>query len=362
MKIGIISMQRVPNYGSYLQALGLKSILTEMGHNVCFVDYNPGKPVVKYNKLSRVKYLVKSIPFIQYANDAIKYYILHRKQFNYAYRLIYLKDLGINYSHNYDEKLDVAVIGSDEVFNCLQDGSNVGFSPMLFGNGVNAKKKITYAASFGNTELEGLINYGLKDRVAEYIQQLDFISVRDTNSCNIVYQLIHHYPSINVDPVLIAEYQIPDIDIKISDYIILYTYKSREYSEEEIRIIRDFAHNNNKKLISVGNGQPWVDEYIVVSPLEMLAYFKKADFVITDTFHGTVFSAKYNVPFATLVRDNNKQKLKDLTSKLNLDDRVMTSFADLQTLYDKHKDFTKTNEIISKEKNNTSTYLKNAIG
>lgn len=355
-------MQRVPNYGSYLQALGLKSILAEMGHSVCFVDYKPGKPAVEYDKLSRIKYLVKSIPFIQYANDAIKYYILKRKQFDYAYRLIYLKDLGVNYSHNYDEKVDVAMIGSDEVFNCLQDGPNVGFSPMLFGNGVNTKKKITYAASFGNTELEGLKNYGLKERVAEFLQQLDAISVRDTNSYSIVYQLTHKYPTINLDPVLIADYHIPNIDIRIKDYIILYTYKSRAYSEEEIKIIRDFAHSNNKKLVSIGNGQPWVDEYILVSPLEMLAYLKKADFVITDTFHGTVFSAKYNVPFATLVRDNNKQKLKDLTSRLDLDDRVMDTFIDLQKLYDKHKDFTRTNEIISEEKYNTYIYLKNAIG
>lgn len=362
MKIGIISMQRVPNYGSYLQALGLKSILAEMGHSVCFIDYKPEKPVVTYDKLSRAKYLLKSIPLVQYANDAIKFYVLKRKRFDYAYRLMYLRDLGVGYLYNYNENVDVAVIGSDEVFNCLQAGFNVGFSPMLFGKGVNAKKIISYAASFGNTEIDGLINYGLKDRVAKYIQQLNSISVRDTNSYNIVYQLIHHYPSLNLDPVLIADFSIPDIDVKIKDYIILYTYPSRKYSEEEISIIRGFAHNNNKKLISIGNGQPWVDEYILVPPLEMLAYFKKADFVITDTFHGTVFSAKYNVPFATLVRDNNMQKLKDLTSRLHLDDRVMDSFADLQRLYDNHKDFTETNEIILEEKNNTFTYLEKAVG
>lgn len=362
MKIGIISMQRVPNYGSYLQALGLKTILSEMGHSVCFVDYKPGKPAVNYNKLSRIKYLVKSIPPIQYANDAIKFYLLKKKRFDYAYRLMYLRDLGVDYSYNYDEQVDVAVIGSDEVFNCLQDGFNVGFSPMLFGNGVDAKRIITYAASFGNTEIEGLINYGLKDKVAKYIQQLNSISVRDQNSYNIIYQLVHRYPSVNLDPVLIADFSIPDIDVKIKDYIILYTYPSRKYSEEEIRIIRGFAHNNNKKLISIGNGQPWVDEYILVPPLEMLAYLKKADFVITDTFHGTVFSAKYNVPFATFARDNNMQKLKDLTTRLHLDDRVMKSFADLQKIYDKYKDFTETNEIILEEKKNTATYLKNALG
>lgn len=362
MKIGIISMQRVPNYGSYLQALGLKSILSKMGHNVSFIDYKPGKPAVSYRKISRVKYLVKSIPLIQYANDAIKYRVLNRKLFDYAYRLNYLKGLGVDYSHNYNEKVDVAIIGSDEVFNCLQSGFNVGFSPMLFGSGVNAKKIISYAASFGNTELAGIKQFGLEDRLARYIDRFDAISVRDANSALIVNHLIHKSPSINLDPVLISEYTIPEINIKKEDYIILYTYKSREYSEGEINTIKNFAHNNGRKLISIGNGQPWVDEYLLVSPLEMLAYFKKADFIITDTFHGTIFATKYNVPFATYVRDNNKQKLIDLTNRLYLSDRVINSFEDLQVLYDTEKDFTKTNAVISRERNNTYSYLKKALG
>lgn len=362
VKIGIISMQRVPNYGSYLQALGLKNILTSMGHSVCFVDYKPRKPVVEYRKISRAKYLVKSIPAIQYFNDIIKFYVFKRKRFDYAYRLLYLKELGVEYSYNFKEKVDLVIIGSDEVFNCLQSGFNVGFSPMLFGDGVNTKKVISYAACFGNTELEGLEKYGLCDKLAHYLQKFEAISVRDSNSYSIVYQLIHRKPNINLDPVLISDFQIPELDIKIQDFIILYTYKSRVYSQEEIKAIRDFAHDNGKKLISIGNGQTWVDEYILVSPLEMLYYFRKADFVITDTFHGTVFSAKYNVPFAVYVRDSNKHKLKDLIRRLDLNDRVICSFEDLQRLYDSPKDFTKTNMIIKEEMDNTFSYLETAIG
>ncbi len=361
MKIGIISMQRVPNYGSYLQALGLKSILNSMGHTVRFIDYKPGKPAVSYRKLSRAKYLLKSIPYIQHANDAIKFNILGRKHFDYVYRLKYLKELGVGYSYNYKEKVDLAIIGSDEVFNCLQSGFNVGFSPMLFGKGINTKKVISYAASFGNTELDALEHYGVKDKIKVYIEGLDSISVRDSNSFFIVNQLINKEPSINLDPVLIADFDIPDIEIELKNYIILYTYKSRVYSDEEIKTIKGFARNNGKKLISIGNGQPWVDEYILTSPLEMLAYFKRADFIITDTFHGTVFSAKYNVPFATYVRDNNKQKLQDLTERLYLTDRVINSFEELQQIYDRPKDYTKTNMIIFEERHKTHAYLENAI-
>lgn len=44
----------------------------------------------------------------------------------------------------------------------------------------------------------------------------------------------------------------------------------------------------------------------------MLAYFINADYVITDTFYGTVFSIKYQIPFATIFRESNKEKLSDL--------------------------------------------------
>ena len=50
MKIGIMSMQRVANYGSFLQAFGLKTLLEKKGHEVCFIDYHAGKPVVSYKK------------------------------------------------------------------------------------------------------------------------------------------------------------------------------------------------------------------------------------------------------------------------------------------------------------------------
>ena len=67
--------------------------------------------------------------------------------------------LGIADEMNYNPTVDCLVIGSDEVFNCIQKNSNVGYSPELFGKNNHAKKLITYAASFGNTTLEKLEKY-----------------------------------------------------------------------------------------------------------------------------------------------------------------------------------------------------------
>ena len=68
----------------------------------------------------------------------------------------------------------------------------------------------------------------------------------------------------------------------------------------------------------------------MASPLEVLAYIKHADYVVTDTFHGSVFSIKYQVPFATIIRESNQQKLSDLLHRFQLDDRRLLQLSDLE--------------------------------
>lgn len=357
MKVGIISMQRVPNYGSYLQAYGLKQIIEGLGHDVGFIDYKEGTPVVPFSKAAQIKYKILNLNGVLAANDWFKYTILGKKNFVYEYRMRYLKDLGIGYKKKADHA-DAVVIGSDEVFNCLQAGFNVGFSPMLFGCGVPAEKVISYAASFGYTNLNGLNQYGVKQQVAAYLEKLNDISVRDENSKEIVYALTGRQPETNLDPVLIADYKLSEIDTSFGEYVILYTYKTREYSESEKTQIKEFCRKNKKKLISIGNAQNWVDMQIHASPLELLAYFRKADFIITDTFHGSVFSIKYNKCFATMIRENNRQKLTDLLMRLKRHDRIIQSFEDLQMMYEKPIDYHETNEIIMMEKEHTLSYLR----
>ena len=357
MKIGILSMQRVPNYGSFLQAYGLKRILESLGHEVCFIDYRSGRPIVPYSKRARVGYCLLEIPVVRCLNDWIKYYVLGKKFFDYKYRLDYLKMLGIGYRKEYNTAVDIAVVGSDEVFNCLQSGLNVGFSKMLFGQGIKAKKVISYAASFGYSDIAGLENYGVASIVAEYLKTFSAISVRDNNSNEIVERLSGRKPEMNLDPVLVSEFDLPEVELPYKNYIVLYTYKSREYSENEKKTILEFCESHHKELISIGSAQDWVKNKVEADPLMLLAYIKKADFIITDTFHGTVFSIKYNKPFATLVRDNNKQKLGDLLQRLNMSERRISSFSELGSLYEDPIDYSKTNAIIEYEKQHARLYL-----
>ena len=158
LKVGILSMQRIANYGSFLQAYGLKKILEELGCEVQFVDYHPGETLVPNEMGNGFKRKLLKVMEVFSNNAPIleKFKFIKYKK-NYAKN--YYPYLGIDEKMNFSPELDVLIIGSDEVFNCVQDNANVGFSPELFGYGNRAKKVISYAASFGNTTIDKLKKY-----------------------------------------------------------------------------------------------------------------------------------------------------------------------------------------------------------
>jgi polysaccharide pyruvyl transferase WcaK-like protein len=270
--------------------------------------------------------------------------------------------LGITEKRNYRDQVDVLVIGSDEVFNCLQPNPFVGYSRELFGKDNNAGKIISYAASCGNTTLEGLKKYNIDKEVGQMLKKFSAISVRDNNSFEVINKLTEKSPIINVDPVIIADFDtyIPEQN-KLKDYILIYAYQDRISNEKEINAIKNFAYNHNKKLVSIGSHQKWVDIKIEADPFELLSYVKNADYIITDTFHGSIFSIKYNKPFATFIRESNKQKLRDLLQRFSVADRELKNANELEDILLKPIDFDRVNSIIAVEKEKSIAYLQDNL-
>ena len=367
-RVGILSMQRIKNYGSILQAYALKKIIEELGNEVEFVDYHIEEPVIKTDKDKRsykinkvLETLEGDAPFVQKVQ-----YIFHKKNFGKKYYNI----LGINDNMNYNPKLDTLVIGSDEVFNCIQANKNVGYSLELFGKNNNAKNVITYAASFGNTTIKKLEDYEKKEEIEELLNKINSISVRDENSGNIVKELSKKDVIYNLDPVLIYDYmnkceEIPNIKIK-EKYIIVYAYSNR-ITKQESEYIKEYAKKNKLKVYAIGGAQKCADKFIDCSPFEVLAYFRNAEMIITDTFHGSIFSIINHKKFVTLVRKSvgtaygNEEKLTDLLKRLNLKQRIMYDIEEIDKKLAEDIDYNETDEIIFCERKKTAQYLKDNI-
>lgn len=367
-KVGIMSMQRIANYGSFLQAHALKQMIEEFGCKVEFVDYHVGAPVIAENADSKNKYVRK----IEKGLETFKYQtpFAHKLSFiryKQSFAQKYMPLLGITDEMNYNPTLDCLVIGSDEVFNCIQKNSNVGYSPELFGKDNHAKRLITYAASFGNTTLEKLIKYKKADEIGTLLMKFDAISVRDANSGAIVEKLTGQEPVYNLDPVLIYDYmnccdKIPQLRAD-EKYLILYAYAGR-ISNDEADWISTYAKRKNLKVYAIGGIQKYADRFVDCSPFEVLTYFRNAEEVITDTFHGSIFSVITHRLFTTLIRKSvgdsygNEEKLHDLLERLGLEDRMTMKIEDVENINVQAIDYAKVDGLLKEYREAAKEYLR----
>jgi len=359
MKVGIMSMQRIKNYGSFLQAYALKKTIESMGNDVEFVDYH------QVNASSHNRYTIKNI---------VKYFLhssTRKKRKMYAVASLYeaefdayFKILGLNEEYNYNPELDVLVIGSDEVFNCYQTHDGQVLSLELFGKDSKCKRLISYAASFGHTTLEQIIQNGEYDTICGYLNQFDSISVRDENSAHIITDMLGTEPKRHLDPVFLYDFEdeLSQCDVRIPNepYMIVYAYRGR-FSAEEGKYIKRFAQKNNLKIIALEGVQDFCDDFVLANPFEVIRYVQGAEYVVTDTFHGTVFSIKYNKKFASFVRDSNSQKLKCLLNKFNLCNHIVDNLNDFENVITYDEDYDRINEMIDKEVEISTCYLKDEI-
>ena len=364
--VGIMSMQRIRNYGSFLQAYGLRRLLESLGCEVRFVDYRLGRCLVEPERKSRLPRpaakLVEALagPGPLAAKLAYANYKRH-----YDARTWQLLGLPGEPDYRTDD-LDMLVIGSDEVFNCVQANPNVGYSPDLFGAGSKAGRTVTYAASCGNTTVSKLRERGVDGEVAGWLKGLDAVSVRDENTASVVRELAGGDPVRNLDPVLawdfFGEEDVPESPVE-GRYMIAYAYSGR-LAREECAALRAYADGRGLKVVNVGGVQGCCDEFLDLGPFEVLAAFRGAECVLTDTFHGTVLSAIAERPFATIVRTRgygNAEKLTDLLSRLGLGSRVASSPASFASLFDAVPDWAPMRERIADGRSAARDYLQKEV-
>lgn len=369
MVVGILSMQEINNYGSLLQAYALKKIIESLsGAKVVFL------PIEKVPE----DYLLleeHSIDFSEehekksgFSISKINKYLINR--FLNNKRQSSLVGLFSDFRNNvlktkkYVGPLDLCVIGSDEVFNCINSGW-WGFSSQLFGNITNAKKVITYAASCGSTTIESLPEK-VKTKIAASFEKVDFFSVRDINTSNFVSSLSKKPINVHLDPAIIydftGEMEQDGSCIKLpKKYCLIYSYRNRINKKEDFKQILSFCKKHRMTPVAVGGFQYWIKKNIPCSPFQCLNVFKNASFVITDTFHGAIFAAKYSSRFAVLTRESNKNKLNDLINRLRIDKHHILSFSELEDKYSLEEDKTSINVLIDEEKKKSVAYLTKAI-
>lgn len=384
-KVGIMSMQRVKNYGSFLQAFALKNILEKISQSeIIFVDFKTKhgvKDSVKESldafKSKKLKYQVLLFIF-KLVNRGTYRHVIHNPKIINIINLFNFYDLyckrfeeefwpmlGLRDSMNYSPLLDVLVIGSDEVFNYVE-ALKSGYSDELFGNNQNVHYLMSFAGSFGCTRYEDLEKLGSTKKIKDYFMKFDAISVRDQNSKNIIECLTGKKSAYHLDPVFHFDYSeyMPKLSHN-KPYLAVYAYSG--LSDEYKEVIKKYAMKHNLEILCFMGYQNGLGKFMNISPFELLSYMKDADRIITTTFHGSVFSLKYNKKFCAIVQHRtgngygNDEKLGDLLKRVNLMNQMIDQPELVENTLDYEIDYISVNRYINECVQDGIDYLKEHI-
>lgn len=329
-KVGILTYHHAINYGATLQGYALWQTVKKLGYDVEFIDYRPVKAIKSYF-LNRylISNLIKSVKIENFLHH-------HAKQGTIkAYTSSKLKENKLNY--------DIVIVGSDEVWNI---NSIRGFDTSYFLEFIRNQKtiKMSYAASFGSTKTLGKHT----EHISHLLNQFDSISVRDSNSLNLVRNECNCEATKVLDPTFLADYSdIISENNHQEEYLLVYAFN---LSLEEENIIKFLSENKSLKIISIGYYNKIAHKNLVnVSTEEWLGYFKGASYIVSSFFHGTIFSIIFAKPFTTLSRGDKSIKVTDLLRDLGLEKCIFSAKLDIQDFSDKNSsiDYTEVYEKLS---------------
>lgn len=348
MKVCIVTVYNSINSGSYWQAFALGWKLEQLGHKVCYYKREAADGSSN-SKKSQVIQMVKTL--LKYgAGAAIKYgqmvseFQKCEKRFS-----VVDNDQSLN-------AIDCFILGSDTIWNLQSEYFKKNYD-IFFGRRFLPKRVVSFAASLANTTKE---EFASIPELSDIVNHWDAIGVRDTRTKEIISDFSHHNVFLVCDPTLLLDLN----DYKRwvhkpdeSKYIFVYAFErlSRNQAEELV----SFAKENQLIIINGGaRPKPWYcDKTIVNSPDLFLDYMYYAEYVVTDTFHGTAFSINFKKNFAVAYR--NKKKVIDLLHQMDLDDRLVTEKDSLVRVL---KSDIKNQDKLTELREASINFLKGAIG
>lgn len=303
MKIGILTTFDEINPCAYLQAYALQFFLKERGYQNYLINYKS----FKYYCYEMKIYLCQKNPIRLFENirKILRFKSLH-KELKKTKFTFWLEDVN-------REEFDIIILGSDEIWNFK---NCIGVAdPAYYSVGLKAKKFIAYAPSFGNVdEMMEIPEY-----VIEGIKNINHISVRDINSLNILKNKLGISARLVLDPTFLYDFDRVLEEPRYSNYILVYGFFD-EYTMNNIKL---FSREIGLPIISVFYPNRESDLNVnVISPLQWIGFIKNASYIITNMYHGLIFSLKYRKNFATQITPYRKNKLDTLIKLFKLEQRV----------------------------------------
>ncbi len=335
MKIGIVTQPLLGNYGGILQNYALQQILRRLGHSPQTIDYimhNSSYRYFRHTLKYKLRKLLKKVPVgqqpptrLRLRNSTMECFIqkhIATTQSITRYESDLIKQYGF----------EAIVVGSDQVWrpkynNYLED-MFLRFAQHC------AVQRVAYAASFGVDKWE--YSFGQTRRCRKLASLFDAVSVRERSGEKLCSQRLNISATTVLDPTLLltaADYGELCKDIPADNESVLAAYFLKAHNKKRIennqRFVENMAAMRNLKVKSFT-----ADTAEALSVEEWLATFRDAKMIVTESFHGTVFSILNHREFLTLGNaSRGLARLNTLLGALGLENRLVSpDNLDLQTL------------------------------
>ncbi len=326
--IGILTFFWADDYGAMLQAYALKHYLEKMsGRNVKIIPYAPVKltgrywlyPVVASQSDGKLKY--SFVPYRFKRNASYLKEFLKRRKNMRRFRHTYLirKPAIRNVDRISLKKYSYVFVGSDQVWN---PEITVGLDDAYIGN-IKEKgncKLIAYAASFGGNAVPEEYKVDFESAVNKNFAA---VSLREKSAVPFVEDILQRSVVDVLDPTLLLEQKEWESLGKLpkeQDYIL---FVFTEYNEQMVQYLRQLSKDLHKKVIQLsmpwpGEKEEWIDIRIEGGPSEFIGYFQNASYIVTNSFHGMVFSVLLEKQFLVFSHSNKNARIESFLNKLDL--------------------------------------------
>lgn len=384
-KVGIVSCYFKDNYGSMLQSYATKKFLdkNQIPNETINVDYNEdfknGKRKYYLSQITNLKFIKNKLGMIKLKVDKkvkkqlgknISVRTKRYKEFRKEFNLSRSNNTFLDLTNQAKELYSDVIVGSDQLWlpvNVVSDYYTLNWVP----DNIN---KISYSTSFGFSSIPNKYT----ELYTKFLNRIEHLSTREESGVKIIKQLINREAKLVCDPTILLTKEEWHNE----------STKERKYNEKYILCYflgnniehRKFAERLRKKtgykIVSLNHADEYVkysDKFCDYAPFDIgprdwISLIENAEYVCTDSFHGTVFAILFNKIFFDFRRHSNKSKTSTnsrIDSLLDVagisSERILVGNEDIDKVLEYKIDYDKVNENMNKFREESKKWLLDSI-
>jgi hypothetical protein len=309
--VGILTFHRGPNYGGFLQAWHLRAAVRAAGHEATVINYQ-----------SRAHHEAERIKFPRFTPAGLKGFALHAlkcRPFGQFVKELSDHDFITDATALDWQGFSTVVVGADIVWNF--SNPQFGPDPVWFGAhpAQRETRVVAYAPSCGEADPTGT----LPEHVVHGLPRFASIQVRDEATATLVERVTGSRPPVVVDPSWLQDdpavtcRKIP-ANLK---YALVY---GQGATGTRARLFGDYCRKRGLKIVSATFPcEATTHRLYSLDPFEWVDLFRRAECVVTSTFHGLLYAIKYGKPLLFMNRGPSRSKSAIVIDRGRLQDRVV---------------------------------------